>query len=196
MSLLPRSPATLLIPPANLILRFQSRNAHEPPRTLTLANSPPRKGSKYTISKSATWDRIGAVSGIAFAMLIVVSIQVSLGTSDTTTTPSDIAGISAIDYNQRAEELRLGAFLLTAAVFFLFWFLPLLRHRLEWGQGEVDWPPSVAFGAGLTAGALLLVLAPVFVASPLTTILFLVWVIVFSLVLLYQSFTEDAGYLQ
>ena len=125
-----------------------------------------------------------------------VSIQVSLGTSDTTTTPSDIAGISAIDYNQRAEELRLGAFLLTAAVFFLFWFLPLLRHRLEWGQGEADWPPSVAFGAGLTAGALLLVLAPVFVASPLTTILFLVWVIVFSLVLLYQSFTEDAGYLQ
>jgi hypothetical protein len=42
--------------------------------------------------------------------------------------------------------------------------------------------------------SLLLVLAPVFVASALTTMLFLVWVIVVSLVLLYQSFTEDAGY--
>jgi hypothetical protein len=88
------------------------------------------------MSKGATWDRIGAVSRIAFAMLIVVSIQLSLGTSDTTTSSSDIAGISAIDYNQRAEELRIGAFLLTAAVFFLFWFLPLLHHRLEWAQGE------------------------------------------------------------
>ena len=143
----------MLIPSANLILRFQSRNAHEPPRTLTLANSPPGKGFKCIMSKGATWDHIGAVSGISFAMLIVVSIQVSLGTSDTTTTSSDIAGISAIDYNQRAEELRFGAFLLTAAVFFLFWFLPLLRHRLEWAQGEADKLPSVAFGAGLTAAA-------------------------------------------
>ena len=61
MSLLSRSPATLLIPSANLILRFQSRNAHEPPHTLTLANSPSGKGLEYTMSRSATWDRIGAV---------------------------------------------------------------------------------------------------------------------------------------
>ena len=59
---------------------------------------------------SATWDRIGAVSGIAFAVLVVISIQASVGTSDTTTEPGDIAGIIAIDYNQRAEELRFGAF--------------------------------------------------------------------------------------
>ena len=64
------------------------------------------------------------------------------------------------------------------------------------GPGRADWLPSVAFGAGFTAGGLLLVLAPVFVASALTTILFPVWVIVFSLGLLDQSFTEDAGYLQ
>jgi len=43
---------------------------------------------------------------------------------------------------------------------------------------------------------LALVLAPAFVASAVTTMLFLVWVIVVCLVLLYQSFTEDAGYLQ
>ena len=213
------------------------------------------------MSQSATWDRIGAVSGIVFAVLVIVSIQVSLGTGETTT-PTDIAGIIAIDYNGRSEELRFGAFLMTAAVFFLFWFLPLLRHRLEAAQGESGWLPSVAFGAGLTAGALLLilaslgfagslvvkfegdwqvaktllvlswdymivlaapfaalvaatsvvsirsgalpawlgwislalVLAPVFAAPALTTMLFLVWVVVVSLVLLYQSFTEEAGY--
>jgi len=63
----------LLIPPANLILRFKSRNAHEPPSTLALANSPRGKGPEYIMSASATWDRIGAVSVIAFAMLVVAS---------------------------------------------------------------------------------------------------------------------------
>lgn len=214
------------------------------------------------MSGSATWDRIGAVSGILFAVLVVVSIQVSMGTG-VTSDPSDVAGIVAIDFNQRQEELRFGAFLMTAAVFFLFWFLPMLRHRLELAQGEHGWLPSVAYGSGLTgAGVLLmlaslgfagslvgdfegdwevaktililswdhlivlspalaslvaatsvvsirsgalpawlgwvslpLVLAPVFIAPALMTIAFLVWVIVVSLVLLYQSFTEESGYL-
>jgi hypothetical protein len=104
------------------------------------------------------WDRIGAVSGITFAVLVVISIQVTLGTGETTQ-PQDGAGFVAIDYNQRAEELRFGAFLMTAAVFFLFWFLPLLLERLQSAEGEADWVPTVAFGAGLTLGWLLLVLA-------------------------------------
>ena len=215
------------------------------------------------MSSNATWDRIGAVSGILFAVLVVVSIQVSMGTG-ITSDPSDVAGIVAIDFNQRQDDLRFGAYLMTAAVFFLFWFLPMLRFRLEQAQGESGWLPSVAYGAGLTGGAMLLVLAglgfagsfvgdyegdwqvaktililswdhlivllpalaalvaatsvvsirsgalpawlgwislalvlaPILVAPALMTMIFLVWVIVVSLVLLYQTFTEDAGYLR
>ncbi|MDA1036035.1 MAG: hypothetical protein O3B65_04030 [Chloroflexi bacterium] len=214
------------------------------------------------MSGSATWDRIGAVSGILFAVLVVVSIQVSMGTG-ITSVPADVAGVVAIDYNQRQGDLRFGAYLMTAAVFFLFWFLAMLRYRLEQAQGESGWLPSVAYGAGLTGGGVLLmlaslgfagsfvgdfegdwavaktililswdhlivllpalaalvaatsivsirsgalpawlgwisltlVLAPILVAPALMTIAFLVWVIVVSLVLLYQSFTEESGYL-
>ncbi len=214
------------------------------------------------MSGSVTWDRIGAVSGILFAVLVVVSIQVSMGTG-ITSDPTDVAGVVAIDYNQRQDDLRLGAYLMTASVFFLFWFLPMLRYRLEQAQGESGWLPSVAYGAGLTGGgvllmlaslgfagsfvgdfegdwevaktililswdhlivllptlaalvaatsvvsirsgalpawlgwiSLVLVLAPVLVAPALMTIAFLVWVIVVSVVLLYQSFSEEGGYL-
>ncbi len=214
------------------------------------------------MSGSTTWDRIGAVSGILFAVLVVVSIQVSMGTG-ITSDPTDVAGVVAIDYNQRQDDLRLGAYLMTASVFFLFWFLPMLRYRLEQAQGESGWLPSVAYGAGLTGGgvllmlaslgfagsfvgdfegdwevaktililswdhlivllptlaalvaatsvvsirsgalpawlgwiSLVLVLAPVLVAPALMTIAFLVWVIVVSVVLLYQSFSEEGGYL-
>jgi hypothetical protein len=215
--------------------------------------------------ESVTWNRIGAASGIIFAVLVVISLQVSLGTGDPTS-PADPAGIVAIDYNQRSEDLRFGAFLMAASVFFLLWFLPFLRHRLGWAQGSQaqDWVPSVAFGAGITAGAmllfvatlgfagsyvasfegdwqvaktllilrwdhmlvlappmaalvaatsvvsirsgalpawlgwasLLLVFAPMFVAPELMTMLFLLWVILVSVVLMYQSFTEDSGYLR
>lgn len=211
--------------------------------------------------QSVFFDRIGAVSGILFAVLVVISLQVSLGTA-ATSTPSDVAGLVAIDYNQRTDELRFGAFLMASSVFFLLWFLPFLRFRLEHAMGGKGWVPSVAYGAGLTTGAmllfvatlgfagsyvasfegdwqvaktllvlrwdhllvlappfaaliastsvisirsgalpawlgwlsLLLIVTPMFVTPELMTMLFLLWVIVVSLVLLYQSFTEDAGF--
>ena len=213
------------------------------------------------MSKHAAWDRIGAVSGIFFAVLAIVSLQLSLGTKDSPG-PSEIAGIIAIDYNTRTDDLRFAGLLMAAAVFFLFWFLPFLRHRLDAASGGVSWLPSVTFGAGLVAGgilsmvasydfaaslvadfegdwevaksvlvlgwdhmlvlapafaamiaatsvvsirfggvpswlawvSLLLVLVPFFLSPILMTMLFLIWVIVVSVVLLYQSFTENAGY--
>jgi hypothetical protein len=151
---------------------------------------------------------------------------------------------------------------MTASVFFLMWFLPFLRHRLEQAAGERAWLPSVAFGSGLTVAAMLLVLAtlgfagslvgtfegdwevaktvlvlgwdhmlvlapafaamvastsvvsirsgglpawlawvslvlvlaPIFLSPALMTMLFLTWVIVVSTVLLWQTFTVNAGY--
>jgi hypothetical protein len=213
--------------------------------------------------QSSLWDRIGAVSGILFAVLAIVSLQVSQGTGNTSS-PTDVAGLIAIDYNQRGEDLRFGAYLMSGSIFFLLWFLPFLRHRLERAHGSESWIPSVAYGAGLTAGALLslvatlgfagsyvagfegdwqvaktllilrwdhllvlappfaalvaatsvvsirsgalpswlgwvslvLVFAPMFVAPELMTMLFLSWVVLVSAVLLYQTFSEDSGYLK
>jgi hypothetical protein len=190
--------------------------------------------------------------------LVIIGVQVALGNANALE-PTDPAGVVAINYGLRRDEIRFSAFMLTAGVFFLFWFLAALRSRLEQAEGDdKGWLPSVAYGAGLTAGALplmlasfgfagsvvgdyegdwqvpktllmltwdhliviapalaalvavtsivsirsgalpawlgwlsiLLVLAPVLVAPELMTIIFLVWVIVVSLVMLYQTFTE------
>jgi hypothetical protein len=48
---------------------------------------------------------------------------------------------------------------MTAAVFSQFWFLSMLRNRLEQARGESGWLPSVAHGTGLTCAAMLLLLA-------------------------------------
>jgi hypothetical protein len=69
------------------------------------------------------------------------------------------SGIIAIDFNQRQSDLRVGAYLMTTAVFYQFWFLAMLRNRLEQAQGESGWLPFVAYGAGLTCTAILLLLA-------------------------------------
>jgi hypothetical protein len=55
---------------------------------------------------------------------------------------------------------------------------------------------SGALPAWLGWASLLLVFAPMFVAPELMTMLFLLWVILVSVVLMYQSFTEDSGYLR
>ena len=214
------------------------------------------------MGNSAAWDRVGAVSGIFFALLVILAIRVSASNADASA-PSDISGIVAIDFGQRRDDLRLAAFFMTAGVFFLSWFIPFLRHRLEAASGGGGWVPSVAYGSGMTAGAmllvlasfgfaasvvesyegdwqvaktililswdhlivlapalaalvaatsvvsihtgglpawlgwasLLLVLAPLVVAPELMTMIFLVWVIALSVALLYQTFTDDAGYL-
>ena len=96
---------------------------------------------------SAAWDRIGAVSGILFAVLVILGIQVAAGPADAAV-PGDIAGIIALDFGQRHNELWFSAFLITAGMFFLFWFLAFLRDRLEEAQGGGDgcrrWPTAVA----------------------------------------------------
>ena len=110
------------------------------------------------MTRNAAWDRVGAVSGILFAVLVIIGIQISERVSGQVD-PDDVAGVIAIDFGQRHDDIRFGAILLTVGVFFLFWFLAFLRSRLEEAEVGSGWLPSVAYGSGMTAGALLLVLA-------------------------------------
>ena len=110
------------------------------------------------MTRNAAWDRLGAVSGILFSVLVIIGIQVSERVSGQVD-PDDVAGVVAIDFGQRHDDIRFSAILLTVGVFFLFWFLAFLRSRLEDAGVGSGWLPSVAYGSGMTAGALLLVLA-------------------------------------
>ena len=210
------------------------------------------------MARSTTWDRLGALSGIVFAVLVIVGISVGIRQANDVV-PTDVSGVIAINFGQTQDDIRLGAMIILAGVFFLFWFLALLHQRLREAEGQGGWLANVAYSGGLLAGAMLLVfasfgmaasvmkdyqgdwevaktlltlswdhlavlvpalaamvggtavvsirsgvlprwlgwlsvllvVAPVLVDPVLMTMVFLIWVVVVSLVLIYQSFSES-----
>lgn len=213
------------------------------------------------MQESKAWDRFGAVSGIAFALLTIIGITIGIGQANQTgrSAVNDPSGVIAIGFVAQRDEMRFGAIALVVGVFFLLWFLPFLRSRLERSPEGGGWLPGVAHGGGMLAGAMLLmlgslslagsilpdykgdwqvaklllviawdhllvlapalaalvgataivgvrsgtlpawlgwasfvlVIAPVFVAPALMTLLFLLWAMVVSSILLYQTFSLE-----
>jgi hypothetical protein len=98
-----------------------------------------------------------------FAVLVIVGITVWFEqTSDVA--PADIAGVTALTLLKHRDEIRLSAILIASGVFFLLWFLALLKHKRE-SVDDSSWLPSVAYGGGMVAGAMLLMLASLGIAS-------------------------------
>ncbi len=110
------------------------------------------------MARSAAWERIGALSGIAFAVLVIIGFAVGIRQANDVV-PSDVSGVIALNFGQTQDEIRLGAMIILAGIFFLFWFLALLHHRLREAEGGAGWLANVAYSGGLLTGAMLLVFA-------------------------------------
>jgi hypothetical protein len=91
--------------------------------------------------------RFGAFSGIAFVILIAISIAATLPDAPT----DDSTAREVIDYfTDKKEALLVGDGLTTAfAGFFFLWFLSALRSALVRAEGDSSSLAPLAFGAGL-----------------------------------------------
>lgn len=107
------------------------------------------------MSERPLWDRLGALSGILFVLLTVAAMAV--GSTPMELQPEQPAASLARELAENRDASHAGMRLLLVAVFFLFWFLALLRDRLAAAEQEKGWASSVAFAAGLAAATLLLV---------------------------------------
>ena len=100
------------------------------------------------------WERLGALSGILFAVLLFAGM--SLG-GDESHDPSQPAAVLASRIADERDRVRLGVYLALLGVFFLLWFLGYLRRHLQQAEGERGWFTAVAYGGGLVFAGMLLV---------------------------------------
>ena len=129
--------------------------------------------------------RLPALTGAAFVLLAAAGML--LGDPwDPATDPNPGRPASALAAALVAnrEQARLGASLMLAGVFFLFWFVAYLYHLLREAEGDGGWVAGVALGGGLVTAAVLLIGASMgfaaselanFAADPQVAKTFFVW---------------------
>jgi hypothetical protein len=104
-------------------------------------------------------ERYGAVSGIAFVGLFVVTFFLGSPTDY-----GDPATEVASYYREDQREVQVSVALWSAGLFFFLWFLGALRSVLRAAEGAPGSLSSIAFGAGLLSAAFL-ALTAAFVAA-------------------------------
>jgi hypothetical protein len=110
------------------------------------------------------WQRWSPLAGIAFAVLFLAALGVSVsGPGDT---PEEVAEWYADEGNRGAAFLVF--FLLTAAAIAFLWFLGALRSVLVRAEGDRARWTTVAFAAGVASATLLLASASLYIAPAAT----------------------------
>ena len=110
------------------------------------------------MAPNLAWNRLGALSGLLFAVLVFAGMVIgdpNRGGAQTPNPTQPSAEIARALVAHR-DNLRLGSYVGLVGVFFLFWFLAYLRHHLERAAGDAGWLPAVAYGGGLVAAGMLL----------------------------------------
>lgn len=99
----------------------------------------------------AIGERLAALSGIAFVVLLVASLLVSDPNRDAqqTVSPEQASTVLARTMAEHREETALGAYLGLLSIFSLLWFVAYLQRQLRRAEGDGGWLASVAYGGGL-----------------------------------------------
>ena len=107
--------------------------------------------------KDRIWDIVGALTGIVFVVLLIISVAFTPGIRDDidsiTSTPAAEAANVLVD---RSDQTNVGSFIGLFAFLFFFGFLAYFRSRLQQAEGEGGWLTSLAYGGGLVTAAVTL----------------------------------------
>ena len=111
-------------------------------------------------------DRVGALAGLAAAVLIVIVVSLSEPPGE----PDDPAAVLARELARNRHASRVGAYLALLAAFLLVVFVARLHGALREASGPSSWFPTVAVIGGMLLVSILLVEAGFgFAASELRT---------------------------
>jgi hypothetical protein len=124
----------------------------------TAAGSPPG-GAHF-------WERLGAMAGILFAVLLVVGFV--LRTNSPNYSDSQAWSGFYHDRGHRTQQI-IGGYLLALAAFAFLWFQTEVVRRLRVRTAERGILPLLVFGSGLLFVALLLVAATAMISVPAGT---------------------------
>ena len=104
------------------------------------------------------WERLGALSGIVFVVLLVISGGIAESNDDADLSPESPSAEIAREFVDQGGQDEVGVLVAFVGLIFFFWFLAYFRLQLQQSEGEGGWLHSVAYGGGLVGAGMLLVL--------------------------------------
>ncbi|MDP8955338.1 MAG: hypothetical protein M3N24_00015 [Actinomycetota bacterium] len=104
--------------------------------------------------EGSRWERYGAASGIAFAILAVATVL--LVPQSPPAADDSLRRIQAY-FGEHRDGLLVAGYLTGLAIAFALWFTGSLRSHLMRAEGGTGRIASIAFGAGLVAGTVALI---------------------------------------
>lgn len=103
-----------------------------------------------------SWDRIGALSGVLFAVLMMAGFGIGQGAIAGDLDPDSPSATIAKALADGSDQLQRAGIVLLFGLLSFFWFLGYLRRTLQAAEGEGGWLGSVAYGGGLVTVAVML----------------------------------------
>jgi hypothetical protein len=100
--------------------------------------------------ETGRWERYGAVSGITFVGMFLVTLFLGSPTDY-----GDPAAEVASFYREDQREVQVSVAFWSAGLFFFLWFLGALRNVLRSAEGAPGTFSTIAFGAGLLSAGFL-----------------------------------------
>ena len=97
--------------------------------------------------KDHIWDSVGALSGIAFAVLLSVGMGMSFGAGESPG-PRDPSAEIARLFVEQSDRVGTANYITLAGLAFFFGFLGYFRRRLQEAEGEGGWLSSTSYGNG------------------------------------------------
>ena len=108
------------------------------------------------------WNIAGALSGIVFVALLVVSMAIA---GDSEVEPHDPSPEIARVLADQSDQVGLASMIVLVGLVFFFGFLAYFRSRLQQAEGQGGWLTSVAYGGGLVTVAMVLLLVSMQLAT-------------------------------
>ena len=104
--------------------------------------------------EGSRWERYGAASGIAFAILAVATVLI---VPQSPPAADDSLGQIQGYFREHRDGLLMAGYLTGLAIAFALWFTGTLRSHLVRAEGGTGRMSSIAFGGGLVAGSAALI---------------------------------------
>ena len=104
--------------------------------------------------EGSRWERYGAASGIAFAILAVATVLI---VPQSPPAADDSLGQIQGYFRDHRDGLLLAGYVTGLAIAFALWFTGTLRSHLMRAEGGTGRMASIAFGGGLVAGSIALI---------------------------------------
>jgi hypothetical protein len=108
--------------------------------------------------KQFSWERIGALSGVAFVVLTFIGLTISdPNSADVDASPDQGSAVIASLFTENRADMELGTRFQIAGIAFMIFFVAYLYQRIRNAESGRGWIATAVLGGGLAYVAVMLI---------------------------------------